>query len=52
MTNENEPTPLQRAAADYIDRGLAVIPLKRGGKIPATKHGINDWSDNPAQLPV
>lgn len=52
MTNENEPTPLQRAAADYIDRGLAVIPLKRGEKIPATKHGINDWSDNPGQVPV
>lgn len=50
MNETNESTPLQRAAADYIARGLAVIPLRRGQKVPATKHGINDWSDNPAQL--
>lgn len=51
MTND-EPTPLQRAAADYIARGLAVIPLRRGQKVPATPHGINDWSDNPDQVPI
>ena len=50
MSDRSEPTPLQRAAEDYIARGLAVIPLRRGQKVPATKHGINDWSDNPAQL--
>lgn len=52
--NENnaKPTPLQRAAADYIGRGLAVIPLRRGQKEPATIHGINDWSDNPGQVDV
>lgn len=50
MTDKTEPTPLHRAAADYIARGIAVIPLRRGQKEPATKHGINDWSDNPAQL--
>ena len=52
MTDKSEPTPLQKAAADYIARGLAVIPLRRGKKEPATKHGINDWSDNPGQVDV
>lgn len=52
MNDNSEPTPLQRAAADYIGRGLAVIPLRRGQKVPATPHGINDWSDNPDQVPI
>ena len=52
MSGAKEPTPLQRAAADYIERGLAVIPLRRGQKEPATVHGINDWSDNPGQVDV
>lgn len=52
MNDKSEPTPLQRAAADYIGRGLAVIPLRRGQKVPATPHGINDWSDNPEQVPI
>ena len=52
MNDKAEPTPLQRAAADYIGRGLAVIPLRRGQKVPATPHGINDWSDNPDQVPI
>ena len=52
MNDNAEPTPLQRAASDYIARGLAVIPLRRGQKVPATPHGINDWSDNPEQVPI
>lgn len=52
MTDKSEPTPLHRTAADYIGRGLAVIPLRRGQKVPATPHGINDWSDNPDQVPI
>lgn len=38
------------AALDYVDRGVAVIPLKACSKEPATKNGLNDWSDNPEQL--
>lgn len=45
-------SPCARAAREYIDRGLAVIPLGEGKKTPATKHGINDWSDNPGQVDV
>lgn len=33
-----------QAALDYIDAGLAIIPLKAQSKAPATKHGLNDWS--------
>lgn len=50
MEKGDDTTPMHRAALDYVSRGLAVIPLRRGQKEPATKHGINDWSDNPAQL--
>ncbi len=49
---DKELPPLARAALDYIERGLAVIPLREGRKEPATKHGINDWTDNPGQVPV
>ncbi len=38
------------AARGYIDAGLAVIPLREGEKLPATKHGLNNWSDNPGQV--
>lgn len=48
----NDETPLQRAAAEYIAAGLAVIPLRKGQKEPATVHGVNDWSDNPGQVDV
>ena len=50
MSDSDQRTPLHRAAAGYVERGLAVIPLKHGDKVPATVHGINDWSDNPGQL--
>lgn len=37
-------------ALDYLKRGIAIIPLKQNGKRPATKHGLNDWTDNPEQI--
>lgn len=43
-------SPLGAAALDYVNRGLAVIPLAPGEKVPATSHGIKDWSDNPEQI--
>ena len=45
----NYEPPCYRAALDYIDRGLSVIPLQPGTKAPATKRGLRDWSDNPEQ---
>lgn len=50
-TNEYVP-PCARAALDYIDKGLAVIPLKVRDKVPATQHGSADYSDNPEQVQV
>jgi hypothetical protein len=47
-----DESPLARAARDYIARGIAVIPLGEGKKEPVTKHGLNDWSDNPDQVGV
>lgn len=49
MTNE---PPCYRAAREYIERGWAVIPLAPRRKEPATRHGLSDWSDNPAQADV
>lgn len=51
MTNEVAP-PCYRAAREYIGRGWAVIPLVPGDKNPATRHGLNDWTDNPEQADV
>lgn len=47
--NETIP-PCGAAALDYVSRGLAVIPVAPGGKVPVTKQGVNDWSDNPEQV--
>ncbi len=38
------------AALDFIAHGLGVIPLREGEKTPATKHGLDDWNDNPRQI--
>lgn len=43
-------SPLAEAAHDYVEMGLAVIPLGVGKKEPVTKSGLNDWSDNPEQI--
>lgn len=49
----NECTsPLAEAAHDYVERGLAIIPLGVGKKEPVTKNGLNDWTDNPGQIDV
>ena len=37
-----------RAAVQLINAGLAIIPLEPGKKTPATKNGVKDWTDNPA----
>lgn len=35
-------------AASYImDMGLALIPLRKRSKEPATEHGLKDWTDDP-----
>lgn len=43
-------TATHRAALEYIEHGLAVIPLEPKLKTPATKHGLNDWTDNPGDV--
>lgn len=45
-------SPLAEAARDYVERGLAIIPLGVGKKEPVTKNGLNDWTDNPGQIDV
>ena len=45
-------SPFAEAARDYIERGWSVLPLRRGGKEPVTKRGLNDASDNPGQVDV
>ena len=45
-------SPLAEAARDYVERGLAIIPLGVGKKEPVTKSGLNDWTDNPGQIDV
>ena len=42
--------PCGAAALDYVSRGLAVIPVTPGGKVPVVKQGVNDWTDNPEQV--
>ncbi len=37
------------SAESYIERGFAVLPLKPRSKIPATRHGKKDASNDPAQ---
>lgn len=45
-------SPLAEAAHDYVERGLAIIPLGVGKKEPVTKSGLNDWTDNHGQIDV
>lgn len=35
------------AAVWYCEHGFAIFPLKPRSKEPATKHGLNDWFDDP-----
>ncbi len=36
-----------QAALGYVNAGLPVIPLGEEKKLPVTKNGLKDWSDNP-----
>ena len=38
------------AAVEYINRGLAVFPLEKGGKKPITRNGCNDATTDAAQV--
>ena len=42
-----ELSELGQAAVWYCENGFAIIPLQSRGKAPITKHGLNDWFDNP-----
>jgi hypothetical protein len=50
------PSEGQQRGASYLDaeelagRGLALFPIVRGSKRPATEHGFNDASRDPYQL--
>lgn len=52
MEIKRAESPLAEAARGYIERGWSVLPLRREGKEPVTRHGLNDASDNPAQVDV
>lgn len=41
---------LSSAAADYVDQGFVVLPLRPRSKVPATAHGKKDASSDPAQV--
>lgn len=42
--------PVASAAADYGARGFAVLPLKPGSKVPATRHGKKDATSDAGQV--
>ena len=44
--------PCGAAALDYVNRGLAVIPVAPGGKVPMLTNGINGWTDNPEMVEI
>lgn len=41
---------LADAALWYVENGFAVFPLQGRDKRPATKNGLNDWTDNPEDV--
>ncbi|RYF29954.1 MAG: bifunctional DNA primase/polymerase, partial [Cytophagaceae bacterium] len=41
---------VSRAAADYAEQGMAVIPLRPRSKVPATLHGKKDASTDAKQV--
>lgn len=42
-----ELSELGQAAVWYCEHGFGIIPLRPRGKVPITKHGLNDWTDDP-----
>ena len=44
---DDELSDLGQAAVWYCENGFAIIPLQSRGKAPITRHGLNDWFDNP-----
>lgn len=46
----SELSELGRAAVWYAEHGFGVFPLQAMSKRPATAHGVNDWTDNPADV--
>lgn len=41
------PDRLGDIAAGYIERyGFAIVPLRAQSKLPSTKHGVDDWTDD------
>lgn len=36
------PNEVLQAALDYAARGWAVVPIRRGSKVPLTSHGVHD----------
>lgn len=41
---------LGRAAVWYVEHNFGVFPLVPHGKKPNCPHGLNDWTDNPANV--
>lgn len=46
MTRTDDLSELGRAAVELVENGFAVFPLQPSSKRPATKHGVNDWTDD------
>ena len=46
----SDPVTLADWAVWYAENGFGVIPLLPRSKKPATKHGLNDWTDNPEDV--
>lgn len=46
MTRTDDLSELGRAAVELVESGFAVFPLQPRSKRPATKHGVNDWTDD------
>lgn len=47
----SELSEIGQAAVHYVkDLHWSVIPLRAKGKEPATKNGLNDWTDDPAMV--
>ena len=47
---DDDLSELGRAAMWYVTHGYAVFPLKPRSKEPMTRHGVNDWTDDPESV--